>query len=439
LPLIQHLDATVEGSLVTNGSNEVTEWKDQTTFNNNAVTLTGSIYKVQDGSLSWLDFGTDRNVMQLFSSSESDIWLDQSTGSDGFCVILSFKTNSLNEDWNDVIGNSSVVSAGFGLRYSNSGTIKAYLGGKDISTAGSNIEAGKPVVGFWGLGNANRQMTPAQATQILDSFQKPAESKYQVYVMGGVPNDWRTNTKEGFMPVYERLDMISPWRPIFYDPYNQVWLDRMAGDKAWCDARGIDYNPTVSPGASVAYQNFDPTLRNKNPRNGGKYLWKQVYEICKLKNKFIYVAMYDEIDEGTAMYKMAKTQDECPVLDPSLVPLNEDGYDLPGDWYLQIGTEIQKMLEGTIPLTNVLPINPSLASTITDNLLRGILKVYPIPANRKLIVAGAEQGSRFAIFNILGIKIMEGDLLDGAIDISSLKYGIYILSMNGNSIRFVKV
>jgi len=101
-------------------------------------------------------------------------------------------------------------------------------------------------------------MTPEQATQILDSFQQPAETKYRVYIMGGVPNDWRTKTKAGFMPVYERLDMISPWRPIFYDPYNQDWLDRMAGDKVWCDARGIDYNPTVSPGASVAYQQFDP-------------------------------------------------------------------------------------------------------------------------------------------------------------------------------------
>lgn len=298
---------------------------------------------------------------------------------------------------------------------------------------------GKPVIGFWGLGFANRQMTPAQATQILDSFQKPSESKYKVYVMGGVPNDWRTKTKEGFMPVYERLDMISPWRPIFYDPYNQVWLDRMAGDKAYCDARGIDYNPTVSPGASVAYQNFDPKLRNKNPRDGGKYLWKQAYEVCKLNNKFMYVAMYDEIDEGTAMYKMAETQKDCPVLNPSLVPLNEDGYNLPSDWYLQIGTEIQKMLEGKIPLTSGLPINPLLSTGVNDNLSNGKLTVYPIPSNNKLIVAGAENGNRFVVFSILGKKIIEGELKDGTIDISSLSLGIYILKMNGISIRFVKV
>jgi len=297
---------------------------------------------------------------------------------------------------------------------------------------------GNPVIGFWGLGFANRQMTPQQATQILDSFQHPFEQKYKVYVMGGVPNDWRTKTKEGFMPVYERLDMISPWRPIFYDPYNQVWIDRMAGDKAFCDAHGIDYNPTVSPGASVAYQNFDPLLRNKNPRDGGNYLWKQVYEVCKLQNKFMYVAMFDEIDEGTAMYKMAETQQDCPVVDPLLVPLNEDGYDLPSDWYLHIGTELQKMLEGSIPLTRILPISPSSSTTVRDNISNGILSVYPIPSKNSLLVKGAENGSKYTVYTFMGIKMMEGELAEGIIDISSLINGIYILSVDRLSTRFVK-
>jgi len=144
--LIQHLDAMVAGSIVSNDNNQVTEWKDQSTFNNHATSSAGTIYKVQDGSLSWLDFGADRNVMQLFTGAESDSWLDQSTGKDGFCVILTFKTNSLNNDWNDVIGNSSATSAGFGLRYSNSGSVKAYLGGNDISTGGNNIKEGDIVI-----------------------------------------------------------------------------------------------------------------------------------------------------------------------------------------------------------------------------------------------------------------------------------------------------
>ncbi len=297
---------------------------------------------------------------------------------------------------------------------------------------------GKPVIGFWGLGFANRQMTPEQANQILDSFQMPTDSKYRVYVMGGVPNDWRTKTKAGFMPVYERLDMISPWRPIFYDPYNQVWLDRMAGDKAFCDARGIDYNPTVSPGASVAYQNSDPSLRNKNPRDGGNYLWKQVYEVCKLKNKFIYVAMYDEIDEGTAMYKMAETIEYCPVVDPLLVPLNEDGYDLPDDWYLRIGSEIQKMIEGSSPLVSILPLKPSHAAVIPESMSEGKLLAYPNPSGNILNVEGVGTEPHYMIYGMTGVKVIEGIISQGRVDISSLPEGIYILSVNKLSFRFVK-
>ena len=297
---------------------------------------------------------------------------------------------------------------------------------------------GKPVIGFWGLGFANRQMTPEQATQILDSFQIPTDSKYRTYVMGGVPNDWRTKTKADFMPVYERLDMISPWRPIFYDPYNQVWLDRLAGDKEFCDARGIDYNPTVSPGSSVAYQNFDPLLRNKNPRDGGNYLWKQVYEVCKLKNKFIYVAMYDEIDEGTAMYKMAETLEYCPVVDPLLVPLNEDGYDLPDDWYLRIGSEIQKMIEGSSPLVSILPLKPSHSAVIPESMSEGILLAYPNPSGNILNVGGAGTEPHYMIYGMTGVKVMEGIISQGRVDISFLPKGIYLLFVNKLSFRFVK-
>jgi hypothetical protein len=71
----------------------------------------------------------------------------------------------------------------------------------------------------------------------------------------------------------------------------------------------------------------------------------------------MYVAMFDEVDEGTAMYKMATTPAGCPV-DADQVPLDEDGYNLPSDWYLRVGTQAQKMLDGTIGLTDVLPIDP---------------------------------------------------------------------------------
>jgi len=112
----------------------------------------------------------------------------------------------------------------------------------------------------------------------------------------------------------------------------------------------------------------------------------------------MYMAMYDEIDEGTAMYKMAKTQEDCPVLNPSLVALNEDGYDLPGDW-LRIGTEIQKMLDGRLVLTDKLPLISTNIHSLSFNNSNA-LKVYPVPAKDILHISNVDKDTKQKMFNI---------------------------------------
>jgi hypothetical protein len=71
----------------------------------------------------------------------------------------------------------------------------------------------------------------------------------------------------------------------------------------------------------------------------------------------IYGAMFDEVDEGTAMFKLAPTAAQLPV-HGTFVPLDADGIKLPGDWYLRLADEAGKMLRGEIPLTNTIPIAP---------------------------------------------------------------------------------
>ena len=71
----------------------------------------------------------------------------------------------------------------------------------------------------------------------------------------------------------------------------------------------------------------------------------------------LYIAMFDEVDEGTAMFKLAPTSAEIPA-QGSFVPLDIDGYSLPGDWYLQLAREATRMLQGEIPLTAEIPIEP---------------------------------------------------------------------------------
>ena len=62
----------------------------------------------------------------------------------------------------------------------------------------------------------------------------------------------------------------------------------------------------------------------------------------------IYVAMFDEIDEGTAIFKCTPN---VPVTEESEFLKIEE----PSDRYLQLVGKIGKMLRGEMPLTGELP------------------------------------------------------------------------------------
>ena len=87
------------------------------------------------------------------------------------------------------------------------------------------------------------------------------------------------------------------------------------------------------------------------------FYWRQAYNAKLSGCSMIYGAMFDEVDEGTAMYKLAPTANEIPA-QGSWVPLNIDGIALPSDWYLRLANEASKMLRGDIPLQNNIPIAP---------------------------------------------------------------------------------
>jgi len=143
---IQHLDATVSGSVT---GSPVTQWADQSGNGNDAANAEGSVYypstSLSASGLAGLDFGADRNSLELFDETGQDIWLDQSSGS-GFCVLVAFKCDALTTSRIDLIGNSSSSDSGFGLRYTSSGDMRGYLGGSSFNRGGSSIVAGDTIV-----------------------------------------------------------------------------------------------------------------------------------------------------------------------------------------------------------------------------------------------------------------------------------------------------
>ena len=228
-------------------------------------------------------------------------------------------------------------------------------------------EDGRPVVAIWGIGFKNRGLKPETFKAIIDYFHTNADPKYRAYVMGGVPDGWRTlsgssESDAAWTDIYNSLDMISPWSVGRYsnnsgaDNWNAT---RIVPDLQACEDIGVDYMPVIWPGFSWLNLKGGSEPINKIPRNKGEFYWRQAYNAIKSGSKYIYVAMFDEVDEATAMFKITETKAELPVqAQDILVPLDIDGTKLPSDWYLQLADQTQRMLEGSIPLSSTMPIQP---------------------------------------------------------------------------------
>jgi len=200
---------------------------------------------------------------------------------------------------------------------------------------------GKPVVTIWGLGFGHVDISPQVSLQIIAYFKSKG-----CYVIGGVPFYWRTgdhDSKSNFGAVYQQFDALSPWAVgRFGDSGVKSALDVRVTDKTLTSSRGQYYAPVLFPGFSWANMN-KPTARfNEIPRLGGKFFSNQatsILENLSAKKTFLYLAMFDEMDEGTAFFKTASTKADTPV-SPAFVTLDTDGQKLPSDFYLKLAGQV---------------------------------------------------------------------------------------------------
>jgi hypothetical protein len=217
---------------------------------------------------------------------------------------------------------------------------------------------GKPVVTIWGFGFNTRSNTVADAQTVISWFKSAGCT-----VMGGVPTYWRTlgndsQTNAAWADVYRSFDVLSPWLVTRFSTTNAAdsfKTGTLIPDLNECRLHSIDYMPVVWPGFSWTNVNGGPY--NQIPRYGGAFYWRQVYNSISAGCTMLYGAMFDEMNEGTSMFKMAPTLAELPTR-AALVPLNVDGVNLPSDWYLRLAGQATKMLRGQIPVVPQMPISP---------------------------------------------------------------------------------
>jgi sugar phosphate isomerase/epimerase len=228
-------------------------------------------------------------------------------------------------------------------RHVNVGTDTAYLHHRR-----------KPLVALWGLGFNDRPPALPEWEKLIRFFKDQGFS-----VMLGVPCYWRTLERDTIhdAKLHELIamaDIVSPWTVGRFGTPEDAAARRKAllePDLAWCRERGVDYFPVIFPGFS--WQNLEKSRGREAkfeaiPRLGGKFLWSQAIAARQAKARSLYVAMFDEMDEGTAIFKTSVN----PPVGASRF-LAEPG--LKSDHYLWLTGEIGKMLRGEIPVTEGLP------------------------------------------------------------------------------------
>ncbi len=246
------------------------------------------------------------------------------------------KYNLVMEDWKHLVDD---------LKLTNQGKKTTYL-----------FHNNKPLVAFWGISAGTRKS--GHIPEIFDIIKffknEPIYGACSIHV--GIPTYWRTlgsDTKGDprLLDVAKMADVIHPW---FVGRYNEANYEEfrkttIVEDIKWCKENAKSYAPTVFPGFS--WYNMKPNeISDKIPRHKGQFYWKQLAGAIESGAEMIYVAMFDEIDEGTAIMKCAKI---VPVGGKSIfVPIEKD---VPSDHYLWLTEQAAKMLRKEIPFSREMP------------------------------------------------------------------------------------
>ncbi|KAJ7250161.1 hypothetical protein B0H12DRAFT_1121001 [Mycena haematopus] len=218
-----------------------------------------------------------------------------------------------------------------------------------------------PVVALWGFGLSDSPVPPHTACAVFEALRAIARAvggEEDVYIFAGVPSHWRTpgDGDAHADPAWARVwlgetgavDALSPWAVGRFGTEADVerWaVDRWGGDSDLVAqhneglersgaGRRVDYVPVVLPGGSGFNLSEGQWTFNGIKRNGGKFLWSQIFHAKQLKGvSTFYGAMWDEYDEGTAFLPVVEKKGLLPESETwPFYALDEDGYDLPSDW-----------------------------------------------------------------------------------------------------------
>ena len=252
--------------------------------------------------------------------------------------------SSLIQDWKELVDE---------LKLTSQGTNQSYLDHR-----------GKPLVTIWGIGFPDRpyNIHDIGLEKLLD-FLKNDPEYGGCSMMLGVPcyfRDLRADTiPDPYLhEIMAKADVIMPWMvgrfsASLYGEMNRYGAE-VAADRAWCSALKLDYVPCVYPGFSWYNLSKHRDPFDAIPRLKGRFYWGLMTTAIQSGAKMIYVAMFDEMDEGTAIFKCTSKPPENQP--PAKFLAYED---LPSDHYLWLTGQAGKILRGEVAADKELYQNTS--------------------------------------------------------------------------------
>jgi len=195
-------------------------------------------------------------------------------------------------------------------------------------------EKGKPVVFVWGL-PIRPGISPSTANSIID-FLKNDPVYGGNYVIGGIGNQWQSQLSS-WQDHLKRYNGLLVWQP-----------QNNKQDQATFSSWGIDWYPHVYPGFS--WSNLAKRPQDYSDRAGGQFYWDRMYDVISSGADRMFIGMFDEYDEGTAILPMS---DDAPLPPPNGRFLDNQGK--PSTWWLKLSGKGKAMLLKQTPLTPTMP------------------------------------------------------------------------------------
>jgi hypothetical protein len=208
---------------------------------------------------------------------------------------------------------------------------------------------GLPVLFVWGF--FSDRFGPAVAHRILDFFK--TDPKYGVTLVGGCQWPWRAEKDVEWAKAFRRFDVISPWNighTMIVEGRKHAATGYWREDLAEAKKAGMAYLPVIYPGFGWTNLKGPEAARATIPRLGGEFFWRQFVTAADLGMEMAYVAMFDEVDEATAIFKVSNT--------PPTQARFATYEGLPADWYLRLTGEGTKVIRRDRKGKMTLPIKP---------------------------------------------------------------------------------